>query len=90
MYISLTHQIIYSKAKIHSTSSDRIRSLWPIFQHGLLIALMKEAARTSETSIYFNKTTWRYIPEGCNLQIKDISTSIKTYRNESGNIKPIV
>jgi hypothetical protein len=30
-------------------------------------ALMMEAVRTSETSIYFNETTRRYIPEGCHL-----------------------
>jgi hypothetical protein len=31
------------------------------------IAMMKKAVCTSETSVYFNKTTWRYIPEGSNL-----------------------
>jgi hypothetical protein len=30
-------------------------------------ALMMEAVRTSETSVYFNKTTWCYIPEVCHL-----------------------
>jgi hypothetical protein len=29
------------------------------------IALMTEAVRTSETSVYFNETTRHYIPEGC-------------------------
>jgi hypothetical protein len=28
------------------------------------IALMMEAVRTSETSVYFNEPTRRYIPEG--------------------------
>jgi hypothetical protein len=28
---------------------------------------MMEAIRTSETPVYFNKTTRRYIPEGCHL-----------------------
>jgi hypothetical protein len=32
------------------------------------IALMMELVRTSETSVYSNETTLRYIPEGCNLQ----------------------
>jgi hypothetical protein len=27
-----------------------------------------EAVRTSETSVYFNKTTWRYITEGYHFQ----------------------
>jgi hypothetical protein len=26
-----------------------------------------EALRTSETSVYFNKTSRRYIPEGCHI-----------------------
>jgi hypothetical protein len=30
-------------------------------------ALVMEAARTSETSVYFNETTLRYIPESCLL-----------------------
>jgi predicted secreted protein len=34
-----------------------------------LIALMMEAVRTSETSVYSNETTARYIPEGSNLQV---------------------
>jgi hypothetical protein len=29
----------------------------------VLIALMMEAVRTPETSVYFNETTRRYIPE---------------------------
>jgi hypothetical protein len=31
------------------------------------ITLMMETVRTSETSVYFNETTRRYIPEGSNL-----------------------
>jgi hypothetical protein len=30
-----------------------------------IFALMMEAVRTSETSVYFNGSAWRYIPEGC-------------------------
>jgi hypothetical protein len=30
-------------------------------------ALMMEAAHTSETSVYANETTWRYIAEGCHV-----------------------
>jgi hypothetical protein len=33
----------------------------------VIISLMTETARISETSVYFNATTWRYIPEGSNL-----------------------
>jgi hypothetical protein len=32
----------------------------------LFITVM-EAERTSETFIYFNETTWYYVPEGCHL-----------------------
>jgi hypothetical protein len=31
--------------------------------NGVLIALMMEAVSTSETSVNFNVTTWRYIAE---------------------------
>jgi hypothetical protein len=31
-------------------------------------ALMIKAVRTSETSVYFNGTTRRNIPEGCHIQ----------------------
>jgi hypothetical protein len=33
----------------------------------VLIALMMEAARTSDTSVYFKQTTQHNIPEGCHL-----------------------
>jgi hypothetical protein len=34
----------------------------------LLIALMTEAARTSETLVHFYQTTWRYNPEDSHLR----------------------
>jgi hypothetical protein len=34
------------------------------------IALMMGAVRTSETSLYFNDTTRRYIPQGCHLHTR--------------------
>jgi hypothetical protein len=36
----------------------------------MFIALMMEAAHTSETSVYSNESTWRYIPEGSNLHTR--------------------
>jgi hypothetical protein len=32
-----------------------------------MIASMVHAVHISETSVYANKTSWRYIPEGCHL-----------------------
>jgi hypothetical protein len=40
-----------------------------------MIALMMKAVRTSETSVYFNETTLRYIPEGCHTSISISRTS---------------
>jgi hypothetical protein len=31
---------------------------------------LMEKARTSETSVYSNETTWRYIPEGSHLHTR--------------------
>jgi hypothetical protein len=48
-----------------------------------IITLMVEAVCTSETSVYYNDTTWRNIPEGsnlkdfCCLQDRKISSSIE-------------
>jgi hypothetical protein len=36
----------------------------------IIKALMMEAVRTSETSVYSNETARRYIPEGSNLHIR--------------------
>jgi hypothetical protein len=46
--------------------SDRYTS--QLQRRTLFITLMVKAARTSETSVYFNETTWRYNPEGYHLQ----------------------
>jgi hypothetical protein len=39
-------------------------SLADVHRRYRVIALMMETVRTSETSVYFNETTWRCIPEG--------------------------
>jgi hypothetical protein len=36
--------------------------------HTTTITPIMKVVHTSETSFYFSKTTWRYIPEGCHLQ----------------------
>jgi hypothetical protein len=35
-----------------------------------MMTLMMEAARTSETLVYSNDTTWRCTPEGSHLHIR--------------------
>jgi hypothetical protein len=41
------------------------------------IALMIEAARTSETSVYFNEITWRFFPEGSDLGASAAPTCVR-------------
>jgi hypothetical protein len=48
---------------VHTASIIRVMNL---------TALIMEAIGTSETSVYFNRTTWRYIPESCHLRIRFI------------------
>jgi hypothetical protein len=43
-----------------------------LFALGSLIALMMEAARTSETSVDIGMTTWQYIPEDSELETKPV------------------
>jgi hypothetical protein len=38
-----------------------------VFTASIIIALLMKAVRTSETSVYYNETTRRYIPEDSNL-----------------------
>jgi hypothetical protein len=40
---------------------------------------MAEAARTSETSVYFNETTRRYVAESCHLRVKVIIPCFNFY-----------
>jgi hypothetical protein len=45
------------------TETETLFAGEPIF-----VALMMQAVRTSEASVYFNETTHPYIPEGYHLQ----------------------
>jgi hypothetical protein len=45
----------------------------------LLIALMMEAVRTSETSVYYSEITRRNIPEGSNLHIR-LRENLKSHK----------
>jgi hypothetical protein len=48
----------------------------------ILIALMMEAVRTSETPVYFKETTRRCISEGCHLHTSR-RENLKSYLNEA-------
>jgi len=42
----------------------KIRVFWDVAPCSHIeVALIMEAVRTSETSVHFNVTAWRYIPE---------------------------
>jgi hypothetical protein len=58
---------LHHQGKILAGPTDSDISSW-VSAHGLFIALMMEAVHTSETSVYFNETTRRYIPEGSYLK----------------------
>jgi hypothetical protein len=47
-----------------------------------IIVLMMEAVRTSETSVNFNVTTWRYIPEDSKLHTRH-RESLKSHMAET-------
>jgi hypothetical protein len=44
--------------------------------------LMMTAVCTSEISVYFHKTTWRYIPESCHLHELYLSKAVPWYTME--------
>jgi hypothetical protein len=71
-HITLIHIIIanYFLLEISGSHSSKHEdtSFWDIVPCYLIeVSEVKEAVGTSEMSLYFNKTTQRYIPEGCNF-----------------------
>jgi hypothetical protein len=70
--------------------AERLTSLTPLFffrklffcHTHFLIALMMEAARTSETLVTFYQTTGRYNPEDSHLRF----TAVRTSKSYSWNI----
>jgi hypothetical protein len=38
---------------------------------------MMQAVHTSETSVYFNETTWSYIPEACHLHPQNFELELE-------------
>jgi hypothetical protein len=57
-------------SEISGCHGDQYRDDGLLRYGAMAIALMMEAVRTSETSVYFNDTTWPIIPKGCHLQHK--------------------
>jgi hypothetical protein len=47
-----------------------MKAIWDMVLCSHEGALIMEAANTSETSVYFQETTRRHIPEGCHLHIR--------------------
>jgi hypothetical protein len=69
---SLPHSFLASSLPTHlpgqdSTWSNRLLYFQLIFARDLFIALMMEAVRTYEMSVYFNEATRRYVSESCHL-----------------------
>jgi hypothetical protein len=54
-----------------------------------IIALMMEAARSSETSVNFYQTTWRYNPEHSNLRTHR-RENLNSYLKSFGTLKCIL
>jgi hypothetical protein len=59
-------------------------AFWDVAPCSLHHRKMMEGVRTSETSFYFNETTWhrRYIPESCNLR-NSCRENLKSYNNQA-------
>jgi hypothetical protein len=55
--------------EVHTAASMKMIVFWDI-------ALMMEAVRTSESSVCFNETTRRYMPEGCHFHLQITKTHV--------------
>jgi hypothetical protein len=60
-FLTYRHPVPIVQPKFTWTADSYV-TCYP-FVHGLFIALMMEAASTSETPVNFHVTTQRYIPE---------------------------
>jgi hypothetical protein len=52
---------------VHTASITRVMVIITLMM--VIFTLMMEAVGTSETSVYSNETTQRYIQEGCHLDL---------------------
>jgi hypothetical protein len=60
------HPFPHWSGQISPGLTDSYISSRPLM-HGLFVALMMEAACTSEASVHFHVSTWLYIPESCHV-----------------------
>jgi hypothetical protein len=71
--------------QVLTAASVEMTAFWDIARV-ISLKQMLEAVCTSETSVYFNKTTLGYIPQGCHLQNyeENILGQEKIYKMETG------
>jgi hypothetical protein len=67
----------------------RFRSTYCLHHQDDEYALIMEAVRTSETSVYFNETTRLFIPEGCHLHTRRLE-NLKSHTAVSMFCLPVV
>jgi hypothetical protein len=61
--------------------------LAPSINRAMAIALMMEAARTSETLVYFYQTTWRYNPEDSHVIVKHVQHNTISFALSSRHLE---
>jgi hypothetical protein len=64
--------------EVLTAMSTMMAVFWVVAPCSLAIALMMEAARTSETLVNFYQTTRRYNPEDSHLRLKTVKIKIHT------------
>jgi hypothetical protein len=57
----------FVRFQVSMAASMKIRAFWDILSCGLVGVDRREAVRSSETSVYYNETKRRSIPEGSDL-----------------------
>jgi hypothetical protein len=78
--------------QVPAAASMKMTAFWDITwaRSRLLIALMMEAVRTSETSVNFYETTRSNIPGDCHLVLNKIAKQTKLCKLREGNEIPTV
>jgi hypothetical protein len=57
------------------------------FARDLFIPLMMDAVRTSESSVYFNETARRYIPEGLAVRTWNVTVSLDIFESSPRDLQ---